>query len=368
MCVVKLPNEMDRLPQSLPEQPCVLTVSRWPRPRNTPQEYGGGTVNGALNAITTTINLVDAIYEKEVSVRLVLVANETSIIFTNSATDGYTSDNANAMFSENQANVDGAIGAANYDVGHVFDGRLLGGTGFSWQGVGALGSVCSVNKARGVDIFVSLSPTTLYTYYSAAHEFGHQFNATHTMNANTGLCSSGRTPSTAYEPSSGSTIMGYRLACSPDDLNSQDTYFHNNSLEQIVNFTAAAGSCAPAVANGNLPPAVNAGQAYTIPMGTPFTLTATAAIPMAMRLLSVGKNLISARWPRRIQTTARGRSFARSCRPAVRHAHFHASQTFSRAVLPWESPCRYHPDDEFSRYSARQSIGRGRHQFGGDNG
>src|SRR4029077_18889165 len=96
--------------------------------------YGGGTVAGGPSAITTTVNLVDAIYEREVAIRLTLIAGETSIIFTDTTTDGYTSDNVLALISENQNKLTTVIGAANYDIGHVFDGRLLGGGAFSWQG------------------------------------------------------------------------------------------------------------------------------------------------------------------------------------------------------------------------------------------
>jgi Metallo-peptidase family M12/Calx-beta domain/Domain of unknown function (DUF4214) len=245
------------------------------------QAYGGGTVPGGLSAVTTTINLVDAIYEREVAVRLTLIANNDAIIFTNTATDGYTSDNVNSLFNENQTRLDSVIGSANYDVGHVFDGRLLGG-GFSWQGLGSFNSVCNAaSKGRGVDIFRSVSPTNLYAYYSAAHELGHQFNATHTFNTTNGTCGGQRSAATAYEPYDGSTIMGYRLACNPNDLNSTDTYFHNASIEQIVNYTTVGtGSGCPALtATGNNAPTVDAGPSYTIPMGTPFILTATGSDP-----------------------------------------------------------------------------------------
>jgi len=94
------------------------------------QAYGGGTIGGALTSITTTVNLVDAIYEREVAIRLTLIAGETSIIFTDTTTDGYTSDNVNALIGENQTKLNSVIGPANYDIGHVFDGRLLGGGAF----------------------------------------------------------------------------------------------------------------------------------------------------------------------------------------------------------------------------------------------
>ena len=48
---------------------------------------GGGTVNGALGAILTTVNRVSGIYEREFAIRLRLVNNEDRIIFTDPATD-----------------------------------------------------------------------------------------------------------------------------------------------------------------------------------------------------------------------------------------------------------------------------------------
>ena len=244
------------------------------------QAYGGGTVAGGLAAVTTTMNLVNAIYERELAIRMILIANNDAIISTDTTTDGYTTENVNALIGENQTKLTNVIGAANYDVGHVFDGRLLSGGAFSWQGVGSFGVVCNNStKARGVDIFRSLQPTNIYAYYSAAHEFGHQFSATHTFNTTSGTCGGQRSSSTAYEPYNGSTIMAYRLACSPDDLASTDHYFHNASIEQIVSFTTAAGGsgCASLTATNNNVPTVGAGPSYTIPMGTPFMLTATGS-------------------------------------------------------------------------------------------
>ena len=246
------------------------------------QTYGGGTVNGALSAITTTVNLVDAIYEREVAIRLTLIAGETSIIFTDTTTDGYTTDNVNSLIGENQTKLNSVIGPANYDIGHVFDGRLLSGGAFSWQGLAGLNVVCVTgSKARGVDIFRSVFPTSVFAYYSAAHEMGHQFGASHTFNATSGTCGGQRSSSTAYEPVNGSTIMAYRFACAPEDLMSTDTYFHNASIEQIVNYTTngTGNSCAVTSATGNNPPVVDAGPVHTIPMGTPFTLTATGSDP-----------------------------------------------------------------------------------------
>jgi hypothetical protein len=245
------------------------------------QAYGGGTVAGGLAAVTTTVNLVNAVYERDVAIRLVLIANEDQIIFTDAASDGYTSDNVNSMISENQTKLDAVIGSANYDIGHVFDGRLLGG-GFQFQGLASLGVVCRAGlKGRGVNIVKSLSPSNTIAYYSAAHEMGHQFGASHTFNATSGTCGPQRASATAYEPGTGSTIMGYRFACAPEDLMSQDTYFHTGSIEQIVAYSTGAngGSCPVTTPTGNNIPTVNAGSDYTIPQSTPFMLTATGSDP-----------------------------------------------------------------------------------------
>src|SRR4029079_631254 len=66
------------------------------------QTYGAGTVSGALSVMATNINAVNAIYERDLGIHLNLIANETSIIFTNTATDGYTSDNASLLLDQNQ--------------------------------------------------------------------------------------------------------------------------------------------------------------------------------------------------------------------------------------------------------------------------
>ena len=240
------------------------------------QRYGGGTVPGGLSAIATTVNFTNAIYQTELAIRLILIANEDAIIFTDPATDGYTSDNPGAMLGENQTKLDSVIGSANYDIGHVFDGRSEAPGFFSFQGVASIGSVCRDGfKGRGVSITRSVQPSNVIAFYQMAHETGHQFGATHTFNATTGTCASQRSPSTAYEPGTGSTIMGYRFTCGAEDLRSSDVYFHHASLEQIVNYTTVgSGSCAVVTPTGNTVPTVDAGPIYTIPQSTPFTLGA----------------------------------------------------------------------------------------------
>lgn len=260
------------------------------------QTYGGGTVAGALSALTTTINAVAAIYERDLAIRLLLVDNETSIIFTNAGTDPYTSDNPNSMLTQNQAALDQRIGSSNYDIGFVLDGHVYAFQPgfFLFQGAGQFQSVCvNGQKGKGVTILRSIQPSTISAIWDVAHEMGHQFGALHTFNGTTDDCGNSRFPQTAYEVGSGSTIMGYRGGtapngvylplCTTEDLRSTDTYFHATSIEQIVNYTTfgSGSACPDLTPTGNNPPAVDAGPDFTIPARTPFTLTATAIDPEA---------------------------------------------------------------------------------------
>jgi len=255
------------------------------------QTYGGGTVGGALSAMTTLINAVNAIYERDLAIHLTLVANETSIIFTNTATDGYTSNNVSAMLTQNQVVLDQRIGAANYDLGMVMDGRVFGSQpGFVFQGAANYQSTCSSGrKGTAASILRSTEPTTITATYVTAHELAHMFGALHTVNSTLDDCGPSRFPENSYEVGSGSTIMGFRGGvlpngfyfpiCSDDDLRSTDTYFHTATIDQITNYTTfdTGSACGVSTSTGNTQPSIDAGADYTIPANTPFTLTANGS-------------------------------------------------------------------------------------------
>jgi uncharacterized protein (TIGR03437 family) len=255
------------------------------------QTYGGGTVDGALSAMTTMINAVTAIYERDLSIRLVLVNNEVSIIFTNPATDGYTSDDVNSLLTKNQVVLDQRIGPGNYDLGMVLDGHVFAFQPghFVFQGAAQFQSACSNAKGKAATILRSTEPSTTAAIWVAAHELAHLLGALHTFNGTLDDCGPSRFAQVAYEPGSGSTIMGYRGGvltdgsyfplCSVEDLHSTDTYLHTASIEQIFNYTTfATGSfCGVTTDTGNNPPNVDAGVDYTIPANTPFSLTASGS-------------------------------------------------------------------------------------------
>jgi Metallo-peptidase family M12B Reprolysin-like len=226
-------------------------------------------VTRALAAINTTMNRVNAVYERDLAVRMILVANTNLLIYTAAATDPYT--NTSSDLNANQTNIDTVIGTANYDIGHLV------GTGGG--GVAQLNVPCSGSKARGLTGNSSPVSDSFDIDY-VAHEMGHQFGGSHTFNGSVGNCAGGnRSGSAAYETGSGITIMAYAGICGNQDLarNSIDT-FHVKSLEQIVTFITNSGTCSVNTATSNTPPAVPTvigGSSFNIPIQTPFALNAT---------------------------------------------------------------------------------------------
>ena len=241
---------------------------------------GGNTVAGTLAAQTVVMNRVNGIFERDAAVRMILVNNNNLILYAGNnsscggactaANDPFTNNNPDAMLGENQAKLDAVIGSANYDIGHVFS--------TSGSGIAALGAACSSTvKAQGVTGLTS-PIGDVFAVDMVAHEIGHQFSATHSFNATGGNCDA-REATSAHEPGSGVTIMGYASACTTQNLQytSIET-FHSKSLEQIIAYsqTGDGNACAAITANGNTPPAVAGPGNFTIPKGTPFALTAVA--------------------------------------------------------------------------------------------
>jgi subtilisin-like proprotein convertase family protein len=235
---------------------------------------GAGTLAqkkaAVLAAMNVTMTRVNGIYERDMSLRMNLVANNDLVIFVDS--DSFNNTNANTLINQSQTVIDANIGNSNYDIGHTVS---TGGGGLA-----VLGVVCnSTNKARGITGF-SAPVGDPYDIDYVAHEMGHQFGGPHTFSSNddtAGNCNSGNNSSAnSVEPGSGSTIMAYAGICEENVQSNSDAYFHAVSIASMNAVMIGSGNCAPQAANGNNPPVIAALSNYTIPKGTAFVLTGSA--------------------------------------------------------------------------------------------
>ncbi len=223
----------------------------------------GGTLAqkkaAVLSAMVVTMTRVNGLYERDMAIRMNLIANNDAIIFVDS--DNFSNDDSGLLIDESQATIDSIIGLANYDIGHTVS---TGG-----GGVAQLNSPCSGSKARGIT--GQASPVgDPFDIDFVAHEMGHQFGSRHTFNNS---CSGNVSTTTSAEPGSGTTIMAYAGICPPNVQSNSDVHFHAVSIGQMTTFVlGAGGTCDQATSNGNNAPVVNAGLDYTIPKGTPFIL------------------------------------------------------------------------------------------------
>ncbi len=225
--------------------------------------FHGGTATLGNAAIAVSVNRINAIYERDIAIRFNLVLARAFV-----GSDSFTNSNGGAMLSQNQTVCDANPGNANYDIGHVFS---TGGGGVAYlNGIlnnslkagGVTGQPEPINDAFDIDY--------------VAHEVGHQVGGNHSFNGTAGACSGGnRNPSTAWEPGSASTIMGYAGICGTQDLQpNSDAVFHvGNLLEIISTRNVAIGTLTN---NGNTLPIIGSLTNYTIPQGTPFRLNASA--------------------------------------------------------------------------------------------
>jgi subtilisin-like proprotein convertase family protein len=224
----------------------------------------------ALAAMTTSMTRVNGVFERDASVHMTLHPNTDLLIYTNPSTDPYTNTNGSTMLGQNQTTCDNVIGNANYDIGHVFS---TGGGGVAY-----LGCLCNTsNKAGGVTGQANPVGDPFDIDY-VAHEMGHQYGANHTQNNN---CN--RNSSTAMEPGSASTIMGYAGICSPNVQNNSDDYFHAISLQEMAaeltsNGGGGGNTCSSNTTINSVPTA-DAGPDYVIPKSTPYILTGVGTDP-----------------------------------------------------------------------------------------
>ncbi|SHK11670.1 Por secretion system C-terminal sorting domain-containing protein [Chryseobacterium polytrichastri] len=281
--------------------------------------YFGGTKANALAAMNNTMTRVNGVFEKDFAARMVLIANNDAVIYTNASTDPYSA--ASGMSSWNsqlQSTLTSVIGEANYDIGHLFGASGGGGN------AGCIGCVCTNgSKGSGYTSPADAIPSgDNFDIDYVAHEMGHQFGGNHTFshtNEGTGV---------NVEPGSGSTIMGYAGITAQDVQPHSDSFFHAVSIQQITN-NIKAKTCPVSTSTGNSIPTANAGLDYTIPKGTPFVLTGTGTDANGDSLTYIWEQMDSA------SSSQTGASSAASATKAT-------GPNF-RSWTPQTTPVRYFP-------------------------
>jgi hypothetical protein len=171
--------------------------------------YFGATssaqVNLVLAAYNATLTRCNGCYEKDLAIHLNLIPTTTQVIYYDPATDPYTTmSNWNSQL---QATLNSVIGAANYDIGHMFGASGGGGN------AGCIGCVCNdANKGSGITSPADGIPQgDNFDIDYVAHEVGHQLGGNHTfsMSIEAGGINN-------KEVGSGITIMGYAGITSQD--------------------------------------------------------------------------------------------------------------------------------------------------------
>lgn len=313
-------------------------------------EYFGGTVEGALGGMNATMTRVNGVYNRDLALKLIIVANNAAIVFTDAATDPYsdpevgletiagcTGDCPGTWNKEAQSAITNGIGEANYDIGHLFAAEGGGGD------AGCIGCVCDALRDSNSTPSYYIGKGSAYTSPSngkpegdlfdidfVTHEMGHQLGANHTFSyeiEGTGV---------NVEPGSGSTIMGYAGITDYDVQNQSDDYFGYLSILQIQDNLAPKG-CPVSVTIDNQTPTVNAGLDYIIPKSAPFILKGVGTDPNGDVLTYCWEQFDSA-------TDQTGsNSLAYSEKP---------NGPLFRSFLPGNSPNRYMPN--FNRVLAGQ--------------
>jgi hypothetical protein len=225
-------------------------------------------VVAAFNATLTRCN---GVYEKDLALHLNLIANTTSVIFYNPSTDPY-STTLSQWNLQLQQTLTSTIGSANYDIGHMFGATGGGGN------AGCIGCVCvdpannnSLAKGSGITSPADGIPQgDNFDIDYVVHEVGHQLGGNHTFSMSlegTGV---------NKEVGSGITIMGYAGITAQDVAPHSIAFYHEATIAQIQANLASKTCPVSVTMSANHAPVVAAVNNYTIPISTPFALTASA--------------------------------------------------------------------------------------------
>lgn len=219
-----------------------------------------------------TMTRVNGVYENDLAITMVFVANNDAVIYFGSTSADPWSGEYNVQTGRT---IDANIGFENYDIGHNFN--TSGG-----GNAGCIGCVCSPGTNpqgthKGTGMTGRSNPTgDAFDIDYVAHEMGHQFGGFHIQSSSG--CRSG-SGFTEVEPGSGSSIMGYAGICPANVQSNSDAYFgYVNIRDILANVkSGVSSSCAQITDLSNHAPTANAGADYVIPKSTPFVLVGSGS-------------------------------------------------------------------------------------------
>lgn len=235
---------------------------------------GGGSVATAIDKMVASLVYINAVYEKDIAVHMDLIGTNDRLIYLDGTIDPYPEPTSGGQTLGINTNlINAKVGAAAYDIGHVYTISCsdVGGIAF-------LGCVCNGNKGGGVTCWYT-SDIAYVSQRITCHEMGHQYIASHTFsNCN------GNESSTSYEPGSGTTIMSYSGLCGSLNVETSPlphpNYFHSCSVEQMINNTRKfdASRCGKTTATTNTypEPEILFPSGLYIPIRTPLKLKGRA--------------------------------------------------------------------------------------------
>lgn len=219
-----------------------------------------------LSALVSLTHRANGVYERDLGMRLLFAEGTDQLFFKQTALDPFSSGptaTAAILSQENSTALQG-FGDSLYDLSICFS---------DLDELHASGISCESNDKSKASFGMRGRLGSPFDLGHFAHLCGHLFGANHTQNIN---CS--RVGSAAFEPGSGTSIMGLAGQCPASFQDAADAYYHVHSIIEIRDFleNGPGANCGTDAAwSNNLPPVIQLpSQTIYIPPSTPIRLWA----------------------------------------------------------------------------------------------
>lgn len=183
-------------------------------------DYYGSRLSEQIAAL---FNDIEAIYFSQLGIELRLVKQRS---FVNKASQPYSALDSFALLEQFRSHVNRSGRLGDFDVAHLLTAKSLEG---AIIGLAYLGTACT-NAAFGL----SQETNPLINYLTAAHEIGHNLNATHDYGD-------------SYNGPNNPAYRGYLMNA---EVEASNTSFSDYSANEILNFVSSSeASCLQTASN-----------------------------------------------------------------------------------------------------------------------